>query len=377
MESLERLREEFEGLREWVYLNTAAMGVVPRSVAAAANSYYDEAAQRNGDVNQIWRNRTEQTRKSVAALLNVAPEEIAFVPSTSFGMNLVAMMLKRTGKSEIVAAETEFPTTTLPFLHHGFVVRWVKAEDGALSVESFAEQITPRTAAVVAAVTQFSSGWRLDPVQLGRLAKDKSVLLVLNLTQTVGSFPVDLYAAGADFAAFTGVKWLCAGEGSGVLFVRRAFLEWTKPPIFGWNSTPDPYRMDNRWLEVRRDAARFEVGNIAFAPVFALNAAVKLYNRVGPQNVAQRTLNLAAMLAEGLQKAGFSLFTNWEDAAHRSGIVTFRVREAEKVVEALRQKRIAVSARWGMVRASVHWYNTEEEVERFVATLKELGAQPE
>ncbi|RKY13955.1 MAG: hypothetical protein DRP63_09015, partial [Planctomycetota bacterium] len=73
MESLERLREEFEGLREWVYLNTAAMGIVPRSVAAAANAYYDEAAHRNGDVNQIWRNRTEQTRNSVAALLNVAP----------------------------------------------------------------------------------------------------------------------------------------------------------------------------------------------------------------------------------------------------------------------------------------------------------------
>jgi len=376
MESLEKLREEFEGLREWAYLNTAAMGIVPRAVAAAADAYYEEAAQRSGDVNQIWRDRTEETRKTVASLLNVTPEEIAFLPSTSLGMNLIAMMLKRTGKSEIVAAETEFPTTTLPFLHHGFGVRWVKAVDGALSVESYAEQITPQTAAVVAAVTQFSSGWRLDPVQLGRLAKDKSVLLVLNLTQTVGSFPVDLTAAGADFAAFTGVKWLCAGEGSGVLFVRRAFLEWTKPPIFGWNSTPDPYRMDNSWLEVRRDAARFEVGNIAFAPVFALNAAVKLHNRVGPQNVAERTLNLAAVLAKGLQKAGFSLFTNWEDPAHRSGIVTFKVREAEKVVEALRQRKIAVSARWGMIRASVHWYNTEEEVERFLATLKELGAQP-
>ncbi len=372
----EEYRAQFPGLSRYTYLNTAASGVVSVRAAGAARRYYTDASHHGGVPAERWEAQVARARAHVAAMLGVTPDEVAFVPSTSLAMNFIAQMLAREGRGSVAACELEFPSSTLPFLNAGFSVRWVKAKDGLVRAEDYAAALGKGVRAIVASVTQYSSGCRLDPAALGRVAKEAGCRLVLNLTQAAGSFGVDLRATGADFAAFTGVKWLCAGDGTAAMYVRRDLLEEFPPPVFGWRSVADPYAMDNTETRPRPTADRFEVGGMPLAQIFALGAAARLYATAGRRNVEARTLSLSGLLSGLLRRRGFSLFSPTAPETARSGIVTFRVRGAASLVEALMRRRVNVSCRGGMIRASVHYYNTEEEVERLMWAMDKEGAEP-
>ena len=365
-------REQFPALGRYCYLNTASTGVVSQRAATAGARQFSDSTQFGGVPLPQWREQMEEVRSSAAELVGVSADEVAFTPSTSYGMNIIAQMLSDSKRRRIVVSELEFPSSTLPFLRAGFDVVFVRGEGGAASIERYAEVVDENTVALVASVTQFSSGWRNDPKELAEVAKRHGAFLILNLTQTAGSFSVNLKEADADFACYTGVKWLCAGETMGILYVRRGLLDQFEPPLFGWLSAEEPYLMDNRRLVPAETARRFEVGSLSFPSIFALGEAIRLYFDVGPEKIEERTLELSKSLATKLLDAGFEVLTPFEDEKHRSGIISFSVPDAENVVERLRNMGVIVSFRRGAVRASVHYYNTEEDIERLITALKEI-----
>ncbi|MCX7702486.1 MAG: aminotransferase class V-fold PLP-dependent enzyme [Planctomycetota bacterium] len=371
-----KIRSEFPALSRFCYLNTAGSGVVSQRVAAAGARNFSDYTQFGGVPSPQWNEQIEKIRANVGRFLGVTPEEIAFVPSTSWGMNLIALMLKQSSKRKVVMSDLEFPSTSLPFLNAGFDVVFVESKNGAAKVEKYAEAADSATLAVVASVTQYLTGWRNDAKELAKVARKNEAYLVLNLNQVAGSFKVNLREADADFACFTGVKWLCAGEVMGVLYVRRQLLDAFTPPVFGWRSVQEPYDMDNRNIVPVDSCRRFELGNIPLPCVFALDEAIKFYEEVGAKRVEDRTLYLSKKLAESLIEAGYSVVTPYEEAKHRSGIIYFEVEDAKEVVERLGRMGVIVSYRRGGVRASIHYYNNEEDIERFIDSLRMVKAVP-
>ena len=364
-------RAQFPALERMTWVNAAACSPLPLPVHAAARRHLDELLESADRQLEAWLAGVARARAALARAIGGAPEEVGFTPSTSHSMNVVASILRDAGVREVVTLATEFPSTTLPLLHHGLQLRFVEPVGGRYDLERIEAAVRPGVGAIVASHVQFGLGCAVDLEALGRIARDRRVLLAINATQSLGQRPADVGAAGAHFLAATGHKWMCAGFGAGMLWVRRELLDAHRLPFAGWLSTVDPGAMDNRALALRREASAVEVGTPAFEAPLRLGAALELLGQVGFAAIHERIVALTDLLRAGMRRLRIEPLTP-DDPAIRTGITSFAAPDATAQVAALAARGIFASARQGAVRLSLHAYNDEADVERTLQGLEQV-----
>jgi len=312
-------RREFPALDKLVYLNTAGGAAMSRAAAAAGKQYFDEILE-GGDAHwPVWLERTEQVRQSLAALLHATPGEVAFMPTASLGMNLVAQMLARPG-GRILVADREFPSATLPWLNLGAELTVLPlAEDGSVALDGIERQIDDRTTAIVASHVQYQTGFRYDLGALGKICERHGLRLIVDATQSVGAWPIDVTRDGIDALVFSGYKWTTAGYGVAGLYVSQALLDSVRLPVVGWRSARIPSAMAYDRLDLARSAHALEAGHPPFPGIFALGASLSLLAEIGVARIAGRIDALTATLHDGLAAQGYAVASP-RDPAVRSGI---------------------------------------------------------
>jgi cysteine desulfurase / selenocysteine lyase len=365
----EEVRRDFPGLAGRAYLNAAATSLTPRPVREAVDAFYrelEEGGERHWDA---WLGRREAVRTRVARFVGAQPEEIAFVPNTSTGINLIVDLLEDDGP--VLSDELEFPTVTLPWIHRGVPVRFVRAVEGVLRLECFAEGEAPRAATIAISHVQYSNGCRQDLDAFGRIKGSRR--LVVCGSQSIGAFPVDVARSGVDALATAGHKWLCAGFGAGFCYVDRAILEERPPRAVGWMSGEDPYAFDNRHQRILRSNARTETGCPPFGPIFALGAAVNYLAGLGADRIAERVLALNMYLTFRLGRESFEVLS--PGGPHRSGETLVRLADPSRAHAFLLERGVHVTEKPEGVRVSTHFYNDESDVDACVAALVEYREQ--
>ncbi|HSO85891.1 MAG TPA: aminotransferase class V-fold PLP-dependent enzyme, partial [Draconibacterium sp.] len=215
------------------------------------------------------------------------------------------------------------------------------------------------------------TGFRQDLEKLGNFCRDNNLIFVVNATQALGIFPVDVKKCNIDFLVFTGLKWATAGYGIGGLYVNKKWLSPDNFPFAGWRSVETPGKMDNLDLELKNEASVIESGCPHFPNIFALGGALNLFNRIGPENVMNRVLYLNRLIEQKLRQLGIELIVQKEDK-HRSGILIAKIPNPKMVVEELFKRNIFVSARGEGMRVSASIFNNEEDVEKLITELKNI-----
>ena len=369
------LRQKFPALRLWTYLNAASAGPLALEVARAGFEVYESLLQ-NGDAD--WEDhlaRMNEARQLTARLAGCASDELAFTRNTSHGASLVAQMLWDEGKRTAVALRDEFPSSTLPFLQRGFDVRFVDSVDGRYPDEAIAQALEGRDLLIASQVI-YQTGFRLDPMRLGAIARASDARFMVCVTQSMGALPVDFAAWDADYVIGTSHKWMCAGYGAGLLAVARRHHDPKRWPQVGWLSQRDigQFLVNDR-LDVVASPRAMEAGCAPSAALLTLGAASRLWLEAGPERVEARILSLTERLRTQLSEAGATLLSL---APHeRSGITIVAVDPASaapQVVEALKERRVQTSARGAGVRFAIHAYNDESDIDRAVEALVSLGA---
>ncbi len=359
------LRRDFPALETYAYLNAAAASPTPRPVAEAVAAFHSDL-ERNGDRHwDRWIARREEARAAAARLIGASPEEIAFVPNTSTGINLAVDLVG--GDGPVLTDDLEFPTVTLPFVHRGVPVYFLPAQDGIVRPDSFDGARAPEAATIAISHVQFSNGCRQDLGAFGALKAGRH--LVVSGSQSVGAFPVDVKASGVDILATAGHKWLCAGYGAGFVYVSQALLRARPPRAIGWLSVHDPFAFDNRRYRLLESARRYELGCPSFAPLFALGAAAEYVLGIGIDAISQRVLALNEVLTDGLTRAGFQVLS--PGGPHRSGETLVAVSDPRPARRALEARGVVVTEKPEGLRISTHFYNDEEDLERCLAALRE------
>jgi selenocysteine lyase/cysteine desulfurase len=369
MVNWEQIRKEFPVCGNYVYLNPAGGSPMSVSAAAGAKSYIDEMLELGDLPYDRWMEKVSDIRAKMARFIGAQKEEIAFVPNTSSGMSYIAHMLK--GMGEVVTMEDEFPSGTIPWLNLDYTLHFVKSNHGRYTTERIEKTLTPRTRILVTSHVQYRTGYRQDLQALGRFCSEKGLIFIVNATQSLPVFPVDVNECRIDFLVFTGLKWASSGYGTGVLYLRKKWLEALKTTITGWRSVVKPELMDNARFSIAVQASALEGGCPPFAPVFALGGALDLFNRIGPENAAKRVLYLSGYLDQKLRHEGFDVFSP-ADEEHRSGIVMIKSGNAAAVAAKLLEKKIFVSARGRGLRVSVSIFNNETDLDFFIRELKKL-----
>ncbi|NJK85351.1 MAG: aminotransferase class V-fold PLP-dependent enzyme [Bacteroidales bacterium] len=354
------VREEFPVCKKFVYLNPAGGSPVSFSAAAEGKRFYDEMLEGGDTYWDEWLERTEKVRENLSDFIGAEKNEIGLTTNTSTGMNFIAEMLKHEG--EVLTMEDEFPSSTFPWINRGIKLNFVKPTLKGYTVDHIEKHITPGIRVLVSSHVQYRTGFRQNLMELGEMCKRKGLVFVVNATQSMGIFEIDVRLCNIDFLIFTGLKWATAGYGIAGLYINKNMLQKYKLPFAGWRSVEYPENMDNSILEIKNSASAIESGCPHFPNIFALGGALNLFNRIGKKNVEERVLYLNRYLEKKLLEKGFPVVPPVSED-NRSGILIVRTSDPKPIVEALFNKNIIVSARGEGLRISVNIFNNEEDIE--------------
>jgi selenocysteine lyase/cysteine desulfurase len=373
MRKWEKVRSEFPVTRRYTYLANAAISPIPIPVAKASLSFYDDMLIHGGTLWEKWMKEMEGARIAYAKLINASSNEVGFTHSTSEGMNIIAHMLS--SKGSVVSNELEFPSSILPWLNRGSKVKFVRAKNGRILNQDIADAIQGGTRTVVISHVQYATGYRQDLTELSELTTKYGLYLVVNATQSVGALHFDAKNFNIDFMASNGHKWILASFGVGTIFIKKEYLENSRefrPPFFSQFGQKHREIFDNNKINMSNTASRFELGSPHFSNILSLRAAIQYISNIGIKHIEKRILDLTSYLVQKLQDSNLEILSPLEEEKSRSGIIVFKMHNANEIVRKLEKKRIIVSARGGGIRVSPHIYNNEEDIDTFSQELKNV-----
>ncbi len=366
------LRREFPVLEHWIYLELANKAPLPRAAEQAIQDYIADCWQEGG-TNAFSLERVEEAREAVARLVDAPPAAIAFVRNTTEAINMVARGLGLEAGDNVLVAEDDYWSSVFGFRlleAEGIEVRWVRKQEGArIPVDAFVELVDERTRAAAISWVSYITGYRADVAALAQACRERGVVSVIDAIQAVGVLDLSFEGCGADFIACGGHKGMLAMPGCGYLYLREDAQDRIRPVFGGQNAFPHSQGKEAP-LDPWPDARRYEYGNFNYMGLGVLRCSAEFLGGIGLNHIEARVRELTTLLIERVEARGIEVLTPkpWEE---RAGIVALGIEgDAEATVERLLDDRIRANVRGpGAVRASPHFYNTEEEVERFVAAL--------
>ena len=393
-----KVRADFPGTVQQVYLNAAGVGLPPRAATDAVRRAADLLAQGPADMGYPAYYRALgapglRARAEAATLLGARPTEIALTDDTTMGLNSALAAIPFSAGDNVVLCDLEYPQVTISAAHpqqrRAVEVRVVRHRNGLVGVDDYVPLIDGRTRAILVSSVQWINGLRMDVAAFSQLAAERGCFLVVDAIQQLGAMPLNTARLGIDFLAAGGQKWLNAPFNVGLLYVRAATQERVRPglahglfalaePREGWvRHLGDPGLTPFLSLPLAADARRFEVhGMPKMLGTAGLAESLAYVNRLDTKAATDHVLSLGDFLIERLHRRGIKV---WTPQAHalRSGIVTCApFADAERVHrldQALADRKIYATVRYcsgiGGLRISIHYYTSREDLESLLAAL--------
>src|SRR3984957_391782 len=371
--NFQALRKEFPVLGRKTYLNSGSYCALANDVKAAFEAYMEDRllVGANWDV---WITKNESVRSLTASLLNAGPDEIAVTASVSAGLNALASALDFSGpRNKVVISDFEFPTNAQ--IWHAQeprgarVVHVPRAADGYIPLEHFARAIDEQTQLVAVTQVCFRNGARLDIEGIVKLARAKGARVLLDCYQAVGGLTVDVKALDVDFAVGGMLKYLLGTAGIGFLYVRDALIRELVPGNSGWFAQERITAMDITANRPSPTARRFEAGTPAVVNCYAAEAGLKIIQEVGTDAIEVRVRQLTRRCLQGLEAMDWPAVTPADDA-RRGPMVAIPARDTPELFARLTQQDIVTSFRDNNIRATVHFYNNEGDIDRFLEAMR-------
>ncbi|WP_455126962.1 aminotransferase class V-fold PLP-dependent enzyme [Pseudoramibacter alactolyticus] len=400
---LKALRSQFPLIAgsDLAYLDNAATTQKPQAVLDAVNHYYqrENANPFRGlyDLSLAATDAYEAARQKVANLIGAGrPEEVIFTRNASESLNLVAFSLGEClieAGDEVIVGIMEHHSNMLPWRlmaeRRGASVKYLNcAADGAVTEADLMAALTEKTKIV--AVTQMSNvfGRVLDVKRFSEICHERGIVIVVDGAQSVPHSRVDVQALGVDFLAFSGHK-MFSPMGIGVLYGKKAWLE-KMPPFLSGGEMIDMVTTER--IVYAPLPHKFEAGTVNAGGAVGLGAAIDFVNAVGMDIIEARETALTAYALEQMRRVPYLTVLGSDKPEEHHGILTFKLEgvHPHDITAILSENRVAVRAGHhcaqplhqhlgipSTTRASLAFYNTEEEVDRLVACLgqirKEMG----
>jgi selenocysteine lyase/cysteine desulfurase len=351
------------------YLNWGASGPSPERVLSAADAEqrrHERHAHATTDPYEYAGEAFASTREAVADLLGTTAERIALTNSTADGISRVANAIDWEAGDVVVRTDLEHPAGELPWdrlREEGIEVREVPCPDGRFDRDAYREAVDGARLVCFNSISWYH-GTHLDVDWATEVAHDAGAEVLVDAVQSPGQAPLPVEEWEADFVAAAGHKWLAGVWGAGFCYVRDP--ERWRPRHLGYYAVDDYGAPDQP--SYHGSARRFEIGTNSLAPYAALREAIAVHHEIGLDVIRDRQRGLVERLQDGL---GDRLLSPRDV---ESGLVTFDCGSesaAKELVERAAEAGVVVRSvpRDGWVRASVHAFNAEDDVERLLAVV--------
>jgi cysteine desulfurase / selenocysteine lyase len=389
MIDVDAVRRDAPGSLDRIHFDNAGASLMPRVVIETVVEHLELEARIGGyQAADAERDRVEAVRASAARLVNAKPSEIALLENATRAWDSVFYAFDFAPGDRILVGRSEYSSNYLACLQ---VARSTGAEivvigddeAGQIDVEELRRTIDPRVKLISLAHVPTGGGLINPAAEVGRIARDAGIPFLLDATQSVGQLVVDVEEIGCDFLSTTGRKFVRGPRGTGFLYVRSERLEGMHPPMV---DTRAATWVSRDAYQLRDDARRFETWEVSYALQLGLGRAIDYALAIGLEPIEARVTSLARSLRTTLSEIpGVAVH---DTGRRQSGIVTFSItdRPAAGVVASLeaaganthvagiQDSRLDFENRGlpDLVRASVHYYNTEDEIDRFAELVRGL-----
>ncbi|MDE6584466.1 MAG: SufS family cysteine desulfurase [Anaeroplasmataceae bacterium] len=394
MLNVAKLRKDFPVLEEnpkLAYLDNAASTLKPSCVIEAVDKYYRELGVNvhRGvyKLSYLATDAYEEARGKVADFIHASFDEIVFTRGASSALNLVAssygMSTLKPG-DEVITTELEHHSSCMPWMNvcekTGATLKYVPLNtEGRITVEAFRSVLSKNTKVVAITYVSNVMGYITPIEEIIRLAHENGAIVVLDAAQAIPHMPVDVKKLDCDFLAFSGHK-LCGPTGIGVLYGKAKLLASMQPIEFGGDMADD---VECHHMTFKDAPYRFETGTPIIASAIGLGVAIDYVSQIGLDEIAKYEYYLKQKALDGLKRIPNVEIYN-ETA--ETGIIAFNIKgvHPHDAASVFDNNDVCIRAghhcaqliiKWlntiGTVRASFYFYNTLEDVEKFVQSVKE------
>ncbi len=386
---IEKIRSETPGCNQKIHFNNAGSSLNPQIVTDAVISHlnqeqeigaYEAAEKAKFLLNSFY--------VEFAELLNCDESEIAFIENSTRAWELAVHSIEWTYGDQIITAENEYGSNYLGLLHIAKqksldVITVPCDESGVVSLDQLEKSITPKTKLIALTHIASQRGDIQPAAAVGAIASKNNALFLLDVCQSVGQINLDTKDLNCDFLCGSGRKYLRGPRGTGFLFVKDKVLQSLEPIFLDLHSASWKNSKSYEFIET---AKMFECYERNIAAMIGLSTAVQYLATLGIDAIEERINHLSSSLLAEL--SDLKNITVLERSNHRSGIITFTKSniEAKILKDELQKRNINVSVcrqqnaqldlgaecTGDVNRVSLHYYNTQQEVSKFLQALREI-----
>jgi len=388
----EWVRKNFPEISGLVYLASAGRGPMPARAARAMHTILERESSTMRFILEDGR-ISREFRDEASRLLCAHRDEVAFVTSTTHGINLFANSVRWKKGDNIVLGNIEYPSNIYPWVRiaetRGLEIKKIRARNGLLDVEDYAKAVDDRTRVLPISLVQFSNGQRMDLDRLTEICEEHGTMLFLDAIQALGAIKLDVRSYDIAGISAGGYKWLCGPLGSGILYVSNAIREELEPEMISWFGLEERQRK-SLWQRVvsggdlidahvrtSRDASAFDHSFENYIEVVGLTESIRFLRKIGLARIEKRILELTDYFIERIDAEKFKLLTPREHE-RRAGILSFsfwngRLKEsqAKKIEKALGKIRLVV--RGNSIRSATHFFNSKKDIDSAIRALRRIS----
>ena len=391
MLDVDLLRAQTPGVKKVVHFNNAGAALMPTPVIDAVDDYFKSEILYGGyETHRLRGNQIEAVYQSLSELIGADRSEVALADNATRAWDMLFYALGLGEGDRIVTTSSEYVSNWAAYLHvrdrDGVIVDVAPdTRDGDIDIDALDAMVQERETALITLNHMPTNGGLVNPaVAVGEIASRHSVAYLLDACQTIGQIPIDVTEIQCDMLTGTSRKYLRGPRGVGFLFVKEAFVERLDPVFVEVENAPivlpDSFTLAG-------GAHRFETWEKSYASVAGFGAAIDYAMDIGIAEMWERIQRLASTMRQQLSMIdGVAVH---DRGRLRGGIVTFDVdsRQTLELRELLAERSINVSTSTpfsapydmhsrgieGLVRASVHAYNTDDEIDDLVSAIQILA----
>lgn len=352
------------------YLNAAYTHPMSIATARAARAYIDRRVASDRAADQKMDSIRDETKVLFAKLINASPEEIAYVPSTMVGENLVVSGLGLPGtNARVVTDELHFEASLYLYgqlAKQGLDLTVVPHRDNKIDLNDLDAAIKPGTRLVALSLVSTVNGFQHDLKAVCDLAHSRGALVYADIIQAVGAVPIDVKATGVDFCATASYKWLMGDFGLGFLYVRKDRLDQMKRSQYGYRQIAE-FKSHTDFKTKDDVSGYFQVGTFASPVIAALNDSLSYILKTGVENIQAHRAPLIKKLQAELPRLGYAAMTPLDST---SPVLAFAFKDAHRLKPKLDAAGVEITLYENRFRVSPSVYNDINDAEKLIEALK-------